>query len=163
MNTNETETNIILPIDQYFELIAKPEEEVQEFLKNPKNNIAFTNLEYTIQKAEELENGNGKDHEGGILPESANFILPRYYEKISELKEKENRTPREEILVTEYYNEMKTQEEQENNIIPMRTRTKEKNDYYRPTSKAGYIDATIILIMLLNIGFIVAMTILGNR
>lgn len=163
MNTNETETNIILPIDQYFELIAKPEEEVQEFLKNPKNNIAFTNLEYTIQKAEELENGNNKEHEEGILPESANFILPQYYQKISELKEKENRTPREEILVTEYYNEMKTQEEQENNIVPMRTRTKEKNEYYRPTSKAGYIDATIILIMLLNIGFIVAMTILGNR
>ena len=158
MNTNETETNIILPIDQYFELIAKPEEEVQEFLKNPKNNIALTNFEYTIQKAEELENGNDKEHEGGILPESANFILPKYHQKISELKEKENRTPREEILVTKYYNEMEQKEKQENNIVPMRTRT-----YYRPTSKAGYIDATIILIMLLNIGFIVAMTILGNR
>ena len=63
MNTNETETNIILPIDQYFELIAKPEEEVQEFLKNPKNNIALTNFEYTIQKAEELENMKNSKNE----------------------------------------------------------------------------------------------------
>lgn len=156
MNTNETETNVILPIDQYFEIIAKPEEEVKNILKDHQTNRAFNNFEALILQAKGLEKGE-------ILPESANFILPRYYQKIFELIEKENRTPREEILVTQYYNEMKPQEEQKNNIVPMRTRTKEKNDYYRPTSKAGYIDATVILIMLLNIGFIVAMTILGNR
>ncbi len=155
MIPNETKTEAILDINTYFEIIAKPEEEVKEFLKDPKNNILFTNFESIIEDAKELE-------KGGILPESATFIFPKYYEYVSALKEKENRTPREEIIVTKYYNEMKEKEEKDNNIVPMRTRTKE-NNYYKPTSKAGYIDAAVILIMLLNIGFIVAMTILGNR
>lgn len=31
------------------------------------------------------------------------------------------------------------------------------------TNKAGYINATIVLVMILNIGFIIAMALLGNK
>lgn len=161
MNTNEQKTNVILSVEEYFKAIALPENELEEFLKNPKNNIAFTNFENHIQMAEELDNGNGIDQEGGILPDSASFVLQQFHQKVSELIGKENKTPREEALVKKYYKQETTEERE--NIVPLsRTRTKEK-EYYTSTNKAGYIDATIILIMLLNIGFIVAMTILGNR
>lgn len=157
MNMNkEAKQNIILSVKEYFEVISWPEEKVEEFLSDPKNNIAFTNFKDTIRMAEELDNGNGIDNEGGILPKSAGSILQEYQKEIAKLLEKENKTTREEALISKYY------KEPEQEVVPIRTRTKE-NNYEMPTNKAGYIDATVILIMLLNIGFILAMTILGNR
>lgn len=164
MNTERERETIEIGMEEYFRLIALPEEELQQILESDATKkVAFDRFEKYINQCEELENGNGIDHEGGLLPDSAKPILNLYQQYITtKLKEKETRTPREERLVEKYCKEQNQTEDDKNNVVPIRTRMKEQN-YYTPNNKAGYIDATIILVMLLNIGFIVAMTILGGR
>ncbi len=62
------------------------------------------------------------------------------------------------------YNNSNLVKKEKQNIINFDLRKEEQKEYTRKlTNKAGYINATIILVMILNIGFIIAMALLGNK
>lgn len=150
MNEQPISKNIDITPARYFELIAKTEEELNS---NAIYLLQIENFNKKINNFQELA-------EEGMLTEPSASILAEYNNLTRTLLRKENRTAQEDEIVSQIVPEQI--DENQNNIVQMRTRTK-KNQHYMPTNKAGHIDAVIILIMLLNIGFIIAMTILGNR
>lgn len=150
MNEQPISKNIDITPERYFELIAKTEEELDN---NAIYLLQIENFNKKINNFQELA-------EEGMLTEPSASILAEYNNLTRALLRKENRTAQEDEIVSRIVPEQI--DENQNNIVQMRTRTK-KNQHYMPTNKAGHIDAVIILIMLLNIGFIIAMTILGNR
>ena len=150
MNEQPISKNIDITPERYFELIAKTEEELNS---NAIYVLQIENFNKKINNFQELA-------EEGMLTEPSESILAEYNNLTRSLLKKENRTALEDEIVKELAPEQI--DETQNNVVQMRTRIK-KNQYYTPTSNAGHIDAIIILIMLLNIGFIIAMTILGNR
>lgn len=86
------------------------------------------------------------------LDQDSRDICTEYRKELAKLYYKENPTPLEK-------EEMETYEMKMNNS---NTDT-EENGYQRSLLKAGYVDATVILVLLLNIGFIIAMALLGSK
>ncbi len=84
----------------------------------------------------------------GILPTSAQEEHSKETMMAMEFANKETRTPSEENIVQLTFKEQNQNQELE--------------EPSRKLSKAGYVDATVILVVLLNLGFIIAMAILGR-
>ena len=74
-------------------------------------------------------------------------VYSEYQRKLKELANKENN------VITEYEERVPNENLEETEDS---TRKLVKN-------KSGYIDATVILVIILNIGFIIAMALLGNK
>ncbi len=121
----------LITVEEYFDLLKKTEELTNEEILQKK---AFENF---IEKCE--------THSEYISPATEN-IYADYKRKLVNLSVIEDKTPQELDLVNNFQNKM-----QEN---------QEENNYTRKLDKAGYISATVMLIMLLNIGFIIAMALL---
>lgn len=85
---------------------------------------------------------NNKEH---ISPASRD-IYTEYRKEIAKLYCKKNLTEREREEINEYESKM-------NN----------SNNHTRVLSKSGYVDAIVILALLLSVGIIIAAVILGNR
>ena len=138
MNILTNHENKLISVENYFNLLAKKSK--LEVIEEVQMNEMKRYLTYCF----ELE-------KKGILPESALPSLAKYREKINALQEKEAEDlTRLESLEVENYQQSFHNQEDEN---------------YKRTlhQKSGYVDAIIILAALLNVGFIIAMTILGNR
>ena len=127
----------IITVDEYFKLLDKDNLTIEEM--SQKN--AFKKFILDCQEYESL-----------ISP-AAQSILADYNNKLLSLETKKNKTSHEENVLKEFQNTFQEQESNEN---------KEYSGPTRNLSKAGYMDATIILALLLNVGFIIAMVILGS-
>lgn len=134
MNMNSQNNNLITS-SEYFELLKKTELTPIESSQKK----SFEDFIKQCQKYEEL-----------ISPASQS-ILTQYNTKSLELANNENRTSHEEAVLEEF----------KNGFIQNENLTQEGPS--RKLAKAGYIDAAVILTIILNVGFIVAMTILGAR
>lgn len=88
------------------------------------------------------------------LSQATEDVYGEYHNKMAALISKENKTILEIEAVEKYQKWVLDVENKENNEVIVR---KLSND------KGGYINATIILVMILNIGFIIAMTLLGSK
>ena len=89
-----------------------------------------------------------------FLDDESQQIYGEYKKELLRLYQKNNPTPLEK-------EEMEVYESRMNNV---NTNEEEKGiGLSRTRSKAGYVDAVVILVLLLNIGFIIAMAILGSK
>lgn len=126
---------IITPEEYYKELINKENKTPEELMK-------IQRYEQYIRDCQDLDNL-------GLLPESAQKNFTKHSSNIINLITKENKTEAEKKAIENYQNGTEVNK-------------KELEVPTRKLSKAGYVDATIILVVLLNIGFIIAMAILGR-
>lgn len=121
--------------DEYFNILK------QENLK-PEDIIKKVSYEKYIKLCNEYEE---------FLSPAAQSILNTHNSKTMELSSKENKTPYEDAVLNEFKSTFEQNQQQLNNDGPV-----------RKLAKAGYVDATIILVVLLNLGFIIAVTIIGG-
>lgn len=134
--TINTQNNELISVEEYFNLLNQEElNEIQQFQKR-----RFENF---IQNCE-----NYLD----VLTDETKKVYADYQKGFSKLYTKENRTNHEENLLMSY--ERKMEEIKTDEVC---------DEYTRKLSKAGYVNATIILVMILNIGFIIAMALLGSK
>lgn len=130
---NKTNQSTIT-VDEYFSLCQANDLKTEDLIKKKK-------FEKFILLCQEYEQN--------LTPE-AESILKEYRNKQMALVAKQNIPEDQKFNLMNFPNE----EETVNNI--------EENAPVRKLSKAGYVDSTIILIVLLNLGFIVALTFLGK-
>ena len=139
MNMN-TQTTIITT-DEYFQLLSK--ENLSDIEK-----IQKARYERYIKLSQQYED---------LLSPAAQDILNKYNSKIGELSLKEHRSSQEESKIQEFQSILETKQDSLKLV-----RDKKINSNIKNFANAGYIDATIILTIILNVGFIVAMAFLGK-
>lgn len=133
MNMN-SQTNLIT-VEQYFNILN------QESLK-PEEIVQKASFEKYIQMCRTYES---------YLSPAAQSILSSYNAHVMAMGTKENKTSHEESVLKDFQSAFEKTDETLNQDGPVRTLT-----------KSGYIDATIILAVILNLGFIIAMTMIGS-
>ena len=137
------DNNVVTP-EEYKELIAKDEPTPVELMKTKQ----YEDYLKSCQFLEELDLGFGT----GLTPESAEPIIAKTNANKLKLLNKENKTKHEEEVLKEFKKTLENN--QEENL------TYKEEGPTRKLKKAGYIDITIILFAILNIGFIIAMAML---
>ncbi len=137
MNTQTN--NKIVSIEKYFEILGK------ESKLDAKETVQKEEMKNYLEDCQALE-------DKGLLPESARPSLAKYEQKMVELQDKpeDTRTSLEQAEIIKFQARME--------------QNQEEKEYGRVLNKkAGYVDAIVILVVLINVGFIIAMAILGNR
>lgn len=130
----ESQTNLITT-EQYFNILNK------ESLR-PEEVIQKESYEKYINLCKQYD---------GLISPAAQSILSDYTSRLMSIGAKENKTAHEETVLKDFQSDFKNNEEQLNQNGPTRT-----------LAKAGYVNATIILTLLLNVGFVIAMSLLGR-
>lgn len=126
----------MITVDQYFRLVEKND-------LNPEEKVKIGTFETFIRLCKKYES---------LISEAALSVLKEYNSKVMSLANKESKNSHEENILKEFNSSF---EESSEKIVSVGAPT-------RKLTKAGYIDATIILTILLNIGFIVAVTLIGR-
>ena len=139
MNMNSQTT--IITTDEYFQLLSK--ENLSDIEK-----IQKAKYERYIKLSQQYED---------LLSPAAQDILNKYNSKTRELVLKENRSIQEENKIKEFQSILEAKQDSLKLV-----HNKKINSSMKNFANAGYIDATIVLAIILNIGFIVAMTFLGK-
>lgn len=124
-------------VQEYYDLIANPN-------PSPVDLTKIRIYEDYMTMCRELD-------EKGLLPESAQKIVTEDRLHTMDLGTKENKTDHEEKVLSNFQSTFDNQNMGKENDGPVRQLT-----------KAGYIDATVILVVILNVGFIIAMALLGR-
>ncbi len=132
----EASENEIITVEEYFTLLSKTEE------LTPKEIMQKKIFEDFITRCEE---------NSSLISPATESIYAEYKRKLASLVAKENPTPQEVTVITDFREKMESQE------------MNQEASYTRKLDKAGYVSATVVLVILLNIGFIVAMALLGNH
>lgn len=133
MNMNSQDS--LISVEEYFKILEK------ENLK-PEELISKKSFEKYISLC--------KDYEDFLSP-AAQSILNAYNSRVMNLNVKENKTAHEESVLTDFQSAFEATKEDLEQEGPVRR-----------LAKSGYIDAAVILTILLNVGFIIAMTMLGR-
>lgn len=129
-----SQTNLITT-EQYFDILS------QESLK-PEEIIQKVSYEKFISMCRQYD---------GLISPAAQSILNEYNSRVMTIGTKETKTSHEESILNDFQSAFKNNEENLSQEGPTRT-----------LAKAGYINATIILAILLNVGFVIAMAMLGS-
>ncbi len=87
--------------------------------------------------------------EVGLAPVSSEKIASEHTQNVMSLMEKTEKTTHEEKVLNEWKERLEKPAE---NVV--------EGDFTRTRKKAGYIDVVVLLVVILNIGFIVAMALL---
>ncbi len=95
-----------------------------------------------------IENQNELD-EVGLAPVSSEKVASEHTQNVMSLLDKPEKTTHEEKVLNELKERLEKPAE---NIV--------EGDFTRKLKKAGYIDVAVLLVVILNIGFIVAMALL---
>lgn len=131
--------NDIVTAEEYFAILASDGD------LTPKDKMQKKRFEWFITNCEKNLD---------LLSPAAEDIYAKYKNYLAALSEKENKTELEQGIVIEYQRKVLEMEKEEN----------VQEEYTRKlVNKAGYVNALIILVMLLNIGFIIAMALLGSK
>ncbi len=138
MNMNTTDSlninNIITP-EEYSILIAKENLAPDEILMKDI-------YERFIKDQNQLD-------EVGLAPVSSEKLASEHTQNVMSLLDKPEKTTHEEKVLNELKERLEKPVE---NIV--------EGDFTRTRKKAGYIDVAVLLVVILNIGFIVAMALL---
>ncbi len=126
-----------LTIDEYFTLLKKNELNLVE-------NHALKTFETYIQDCQKYE---------PYLVDDTRAYYNDFIRRLSQLSHEENITRCEQSALQKFSSLIPKEEE-------VTTLTPDNDGPKKVLTKAGYIDSAIILAMLLNLGFIVAMTFL---
>jgi hypothetical protein len=122
--------------DEYFNILS------QDTLK-PEDIAKKEHYEQYIKLCEKYEN---------YLSSEVESILAKHNEGIMKLGNKEKKTSNEAKVLQDLQ-----QRFENNNEV-----NEHKEGPVRKLAKSGFIDATVIIVVILNVGFIIAMTILGR-
>lgn len=128
----ESEKSELVTVEEYFTLLKKTEE------LTPKEIMQKKEFEDFIDRCE---------NNAEFISPATESVYAEYQRKLANLSVEENKSPQEIALLTQFQEKMEKSNEEE-------------NVYVRKLDKAGYASAIVILVMLLNIGFIVAMALL---
>jgi hypothetical protein len=120
--------------DEYFDYLLDAKLDVEKILKK-------STYEQYIELCKKYED---------FLSPAAQNILSEYNTKTLSLEAKEKKTKQEEEVLKKFEQSFKDNNELEN------------EGTVRKLTQSGYIDATIILAIILNVGFVIAMTIIGR-
>lgn len=143
MNTEQMDN--IITVEEYTQLLNKEEE------LTPQEQIQVNSFENFIKNCEKYSN---------YLSPAVERIYSQYQKELAKIYTKEKRTKNENKVLVKFENQILKTENEENNVVNFEN----ENQYTRKlTNKAGYVNATIILVMILNIGFIIAMALLGSK
>lgn len=127
-------------VSEYMQIISKKDEKALSSEEESKKKV----FEAYIEDCEFYEN------QFGMLSQATSDIYHRYKDELRKLQQKEKPSKLEVEVLEKFKRKM------ENKNID--------NNYTRKlTNKSGYINAIVILVMILNIGFIIAMALLGNK
>jgi len=132
--------NVVTP-EEYKELIAKEEPTPIEIMKTKQYEDYIESCKYL----EDLDLGFGTN----LAPTSSDKIVRDTNEIKLDLINKEDKTEHEEKVLQEFKEKLENTKELE-----------QVNGVSRKLKRTGYADIAIILVALLNIGFIFAMAIL---
>jgi hypothetical protein len=121
--------------DEYFKILNQDK-------LNPSDLTKKESYEDFIENCQKYED---------IITPATQSVLASYNSKLMNLSSKENKTSYEEEVVKNFKAPFQNQAEAERTNGPV-----------RKLAKSGFIDATIIIVIILNIGFTIAMTILGR-
>lgn len=133
MNMNSQDK--LISVNEYFTILG------QENLK-PEDLIKKNSFENYINLCKEYED---------FLSPAAQSILNAYNTRVMSLNVKESKTAHEENILKDFQEAFQTTKQDLEQEGPIRR-----------LAKAGYIDAAVILTILLNVGFIFAMAMLGR-
>jgi hypothetical protein len=122
--------------DEYFNILS------QDTLK-PEDIARKKSYEQYIELCEKYED---------YLSPDAQSILTKHNERTMNLGSKEKKTSNEAKVLQDLQ-----QRFENNNEV-----NEHKEGPVRKLAKSGFIDATVIIVVILNVGFIIAMTILGR-
>ncbi|MCI9280496.1 MAG: hypothetical protein HFJ02_06850 [Bacilli bacterium] len=134
-NNKTLSINDIITPEEYSNLIAKENLAPDEAMKKDI-------YERFIQDQNELD-------EVGLAPVSSEKIASEHTQNVMSLMEKTEKTTHEEKVLNEWKERLEKPAE---NVV--------EGDFTRTRKKAGYIDVVVLLVVILNIGFIVAMALL---
>ncbi len=127
--------NDIITSEEYKILIAKENLAPDEILKKDI-------YERFIKDQNQLD-------EVGLAPVSSEKVASEHTQNVMSLLDKPEKTTHEEKVLNELKERLEKPTE---NIV--------EHDFTRTRKKAGYIDVAVLLVVILNIGFIVAMALL---
>lgn len=133
----ETVIEHLIPVEEYFRLASQEEELTPEETQQKEAFEEF--IDYCTEYID-------------FLTPAAEAVYGKYKTHILGLNAKGDKKTEKENKIVQFYDQHNTFLEEE------------KEETYgtsRKLSKAGYVDATVILVVLLNVGFIIAMAILG--
>ena len=130
--------DVVIDVREYFELLKKDH-------LTPKELSQKNIFENRIRRCEEYSS---------YISPATESIYSEYKKQMAALFTKENLTPFENEVLIDYQTRLSETD---------KGGSTEEDDYIKKLAKAGYINATIILVMILNIGFIIAMALLGRR
>lgn len=128
----------IVTVEEYFSILAN------DGNITPKEMMQKKRFEWFINNCEKNPD---------LLSDATEKIYAKYKNHLASLSEKENQTQLEQDIVIDY----------QRKVLEMGKEENEEEVYTRKLNKAGYVNATIILVMILNIGFIIAMALLESK
>ena len=132
--------NNIITVEEYIYLLNKKNE------LTPQEQIQVDSFENFIKNCEKYVS---------YLSPAVKKIYYQYKKELAKVYTKEKRINNENKNLIEF-----EKLEENKRVVEFET----INPYTRKlTNRAGYVNATIILVMILNIGFIIAMALLGNK
>lgn len=127
----------LITVNEYFELLGKNELTEKEL--NDKNNF-----ERFIKECEEYPE---------LISPAVSEVYSEYQKGLSKVYIKDTKTSNEENLITSFESKLNEKNQE----------LEEEQTLKRTLDKAGYVNAIIILAMILNIGIIVAAFLLGSK
>lgn len=127
----------LVTVEEYFAILAR------EGNLTPKDIMQKKRFEWFITNCEKNQD---------LLSPATEDIYAKYKKCLVSLSLKENQTQAEKEIVIDYQRKVLEMEEE-----------KEQEYTRKLVDKAGYVNATIIIVMILNIGFIIAMALLGSK
>lgn len=132
--------NNIITVEEYIELLNSENE------LTPQQIIQMNSFETFIANCEKYSL---------YLSPAAEKIYSQYKKELAKIYTKEKRTKHENNVLLNF----------EKKVLEMNNNENENSEEFtrKLTNKAGYVNAAIILVMILNIGFIIAMALLGSK
>lgn len=135
---NNNIVNNLITVDEYFSLLAKNDALTAE------ENKSKTSFEEFIRQCKTYED---------LLSPAAAEVYANYQKGLANIYSKPEHTPKEDTVI---YNFQEDIDKKNKEIDEERALT-------RKLDKAGFVNATIILVMILNVGIMIAMILLGNK
>lgn len=125
--------SFVVTVEEYFAILKK------DGVLSPKEISQKNIFEKFMAECEKMSD---------TLSPACQDICTEYRKEIAKLYYRRELTPLESEVLTHYESQKST---------------KEDLGYTRVFSKSGYVDAVVVLVLLMNVGFIIAMILLGNK
>lgn len=140
----------IISFEEYTALCEKE-------VRTPKEEMQIDGYKKYMQVRDYLQSVQVGNETMDLTPVSAQSEMNKANSYAMGLMDKPNKTEHEEQVLEDFQSRLRDNQN-DNNVQLL-----ENEGPTRKLQKAGYVDAVVLLAVILNIGFIVAMSILGGK